>query len=159
MKSVGLVGGLSWRSSVDYYEIICRRVNRHFGNNTNPPLWTYTLDQRRIHDLQLQDDWQGIAEILWSVIQKMEGIDQIEAVALLSNTPHQTFDYLQPRMHMPLLHIGDALGRELRTLNAKHVGLLGTKYTMEKSFIKDWLSDRYAVTCQVPSAAVRERFK
>lgn len=159
MKTVGLIGGLSWRTTAEYYEIICQRVNRHFGNNTNPPLWMYTLDQRRIHDLQLQDDWQGIAEMLWSVIQKMEGIEPITAVALLSNTPHQTVGYLQPRMRLPLLHIGDALGRELRTLNAQRVGLLGTKYTMEKPFIKDWLLEHYGVTCQVPPQAAREKMQ
>lgn len=159
MKTVGLVGGLSWRTTADYYERICQRVNQHFDNNTNPPLWIYTLDQRQIHDLQLQDDWPGIAERLLTVIQEMETLDHIEAVALLSNTPHETFETLQPQMRLPLLHIGDALGQTLKTLKIKHAGLLGTQYTMEKPFIKDWLAHRYDVVCRVPPKAVREHIQ
>ncbi len=159
MKTVGLIGGLSWRTTADYYERICQQVNTHFGNNTNPPLWIYTLNQRRIHDLQLEDNWQGIADILLEVIHEMEGLEHLEAIALLSNTPHNTFDYLQPRMRLPLLHIGDALGKNIQALNVKRVGLLGTKYTMEKPFIKEWLAHRYNVSCHVPSKAMREQIQ
>jgi len=134
MKTLGLIGGTSWRATVEYYGHINLFVNDYFGNNTNPPLLVYTLNQSLIHQLQKASNWSGIADILIEAANKLmqAGADKIMFCA---NTPHKVYDAVEAKIDVPLLHIADATADAVKSEELKKVCFLGTKYTMMETFI------------------------
>lgn len=152
MKAVGLIGGTSWHSTVEYYRIINQAVNDLYGNNTNPPLILYNLDQHRIHELQAEGRWDEIAGILIDAARKLHGAGA-QAVLFCANTPHKVYAKVAPKAGVPILHIADATGVAIRKEGLKKVGLLGTLYTMEDGFIADWLKEYYGVDVIVPASS------
>jgi aspartate racemase len=155
MKKMGLIGGTSWHSTVEYYRIINQRVNDHFGNNTNPPLWLYNLNQQEIHQLQQAGQWEDIAAIILKTATQLQGLG-VEALALCANTPHKVVDQIQPQLTIPFLHIADAIGMEIKKHGWQRVGLLGTKFTMAEDFIKGRLARDYQTEVIVPEETIQQ---
>lgn len=155
MKVLGLVGGTSWHSTVEYYRYINQEVNDLYGSNTNPPLVLYNLNQHEIHALQLSGQWDRITDILSEAAIKLRAAGA-EAVMFCANTPHKVYADVSRRTGIPILHIADATGLAIQRTGLTRVGLIGTKYTMEDGFIQLWLREHYRVEVVVPtSAAVR----
>lgn len=156
MRMLGLIGGTSWHSTVEYYRYINQAVNDYFGNNTNPPLIIYNLNQREIHDLQLQGHWDRIADILANAAIKLRAAGA-QAVLFAANTPYRVYPQVSRRAGIPILHIADATGRAIQRAHLARVGLIGTRYTMEDGFIPQWLTEHYGIEVLVPaSPAVRD---
>lgn len=151
MRMLGLIGGTSWHSTVEYYRYINQEVNDYFGNNTNPPLIIYNLNQREIHDLQLQGHWDKIADIFSDAAIKLRSAGA-QAVLFAANTPHRVYPEVSRRAGIPVLHIGDATGLAIQRAHLTKVGLIGTKYTMEDGFIPKWLKERYGIEVLVPTS-------
>jgi len=149
MKTLGLIGGTSWHSTVEYYQYINQAVNDLYGDNTNPPLILYNLNQQHIHALQSQDRWDEIASILADAVIRLHGAGA-EAALFCANTPHKVYAQVLRKTGVPILHIGDATGRAIRRAGLTKVGLIGTIYTMQDSFLRDWLHDRYGIEVVVP---------
>lgn len=149
MKKIGLIGGTSWHSTVEYYRILNQGVNDFYGNNTNPNLWLYNLNQQEIHQHQQAGRWEEIAAILFKASIKLEEVG-VEAIALCANTHHKVVDSIQPKLSIPFLHIADAIGKEIKQHKWQKVGLLGTKFTMKEDFIKGKLARDYHVEVIVP---------
>ena len=140
MNSLGLLGGTSWHSTIEFYSIINQSVNDHFGNNTNPPLLIYTLNQAKIHRFQRANQWDSIANILVDAALKLNKGGAL-AVMFCANTPHKVFDSVQAKLDFPIIHIADATAKAIQKEGVKKVLFLGTKYSMQETFITKRLED------------------
>ncbi len=140
MKTLGLIGGTSWHSTIEYYRYINQYVNTHYGDNTNPPLLVYTLNQSLIHRLQIESDWDGIAQLL---IEAARSLEKAGAQSLLfcANTPHKVYDKVVKEIHTPILHIADATADAIKANGIKKVCFLGTKYSMIEDFVTQRIAD------------------
>ncbi|MCB1129672.1 MAG: amino acid racemase [Verrucomicrobiae bacterium] len=154
LRKFGLIGGTSWRSTVEYYSAINGAINRLHGDNTNPRLNVASVDQRRIHKAQSEDDWEAISDILRDAALELQ-LTGVEGLAVCANTPHKVFDAIQAELHVPLLHIGDAVARECAGNGWNDVGLLGTRFTMEDGFLRDRLRHRHGIRTRVPAGPAR----
>jgi aspartate racemase len=152
MKTIGLVGGTSWYSTLDYYRYINKAINDAYGNNTNPPLVIFNLNQQRIHELQAKNQWDQIAMILTDAVNRLHA-SGAQAVLFCANTPHKVYAQVARSTDIPILHIADATGIAIQKSGVKKVGLIGTQYTMEDGFMADWLKEHYGIETLVPSSA------
>jgi aspartate racemase len=158
MKKIGLIGGTSWLSTVEYYKTLNQRVNDYFGNNTNPPLWIFNLNQQEIHQHQQMGQWDEIAAIIFKASIQMQALG-VEALALCANTPHKLVDQIQPKLSIPFLHIADAIGKDVKKNGWQRVGLLGTKFTMAEDFIKARLARDYQIEVIVPDESSQQEIQ
>lgn len=156
MKTLGLIGGTSWYATIEYYRYINKAINDYYGNETNPPLVIYNLNQRAIHDLQVDGHWDRIADIYSDAGIKLRTAGA-RAVIFTANTPHKIYTEVSQRIGIPVLHIAEATGAAIQQAHLNKVGLLGTKYTMEDVFIAQWLKEHYEIQVLVPaSQSVRD---
>lgn len=140
MKILGLIGGTSWHSTVEYYQHINQTVNEHFGNNTNPPLIVYTMNQAQIHKYQIENNWSGIADMLVEAGKRLEKAGA-EKIMFCANTPHKVYEQVVGQLTTPILHIADATAQSIKKQGIKKVCFLGTKYTMTEDFITQRISN------------------
>jgi aspartate racemase len=156
MRMLGLIGGTSWHSTIEYYRYINQAINVYYGSETNPPLIVYNLNQRAIHDLQVSGHWDRIADIYSDAGIKLRAAGA-QAVLFAANTPYKVYPEVSQRIGIPVLHIAEATGVAVEHAHLKKVGLLGTKYTMEDGFIPAWLKEHYGIGVLVPaSQSVRD---
>ena len=141
MKKFGLIGGISWRSTMNYYERINETINQLSHDNTNPFLHLISLNQREIHDLQRAGDWKRIAEIFADAALKLSR-SGAEGIAFCANTPHKIYHEIQALLDIPILHIGDAIATEANQHNWTRLGLIGTRFTMSEPFLRDRLAEQ-----------------
>jgi len=151
MKTLGLIGGTSWYSTIDYYRYINEAVNDAYGNSTNPPLILYNMDQQKIHELQAQGQWDEIAVLITETARRLRA-GGAQGILFCANTPHKVYAQVARNIDLPILHIGDATGLAMRNSGLKKVGLIGTLYTMEDGFMADWLKEHYGIETHVPSS-------
>jgi len=151
MKTLGLIGGTSWYSTIDYYRYINEAVNDAYGNSTNPPLILYNMDQQKIHELQAQGQWDEIAVLITETARRLRA-GGAQGILFCANTPHKVYAQVARNIDLPILHIGDATGLAIRNSGLKKVGLIGTLYTMEDGFMADWLEKHYGIETLVPSS-------
>ncbi len=150
MRRFGLIGGTSWHSTVNYYAGLNQRFNDHFGDNTNPPLVIYNMNQAEVHQLQKEDNWDAIAKLNQEALEALRS-GGVEGVALCANTPHKIYDTLADNTNIPIIHIADATADMLLQDGCAHPLLIGTKFTMSGTFITRRLADR-GVKVEVPSS-------
>jgi aspartate racemase len=134
MQALGLIGGTSWHSTIDYYRVINQAVNVHFGNNTNPPLSIYTLNQAEVHRLQKENKWDSIATMFMDAGLRLQA-GGAEALLFCANTPHKVYDQVDDALELPIIHIADATSKAIKTKGIQKVGFIGTKFTMQEDFI------------------------
>ncbi len=134
MQSLGLLGGTSWHSTIDYYKSISQQVNDFYGDNTNSPLLIYTMNQSKIHKHQVNNEWDSIAEMFIEAAEKLEKAGA-QKLMFCANTPHKVYDKVQDRIKTPILHIADATATAIKQKEINKVLFLGTKYTMSEPFV------------------------
>ena len=156
MRKVGLIGGTSWHSTIEYYKEINQRVNHIKGNRVNPPLLVYNVNQRLINDLQIKDNWDEILKIYLNASNDLINAG-VEAVALCSNSAHMIYNRLVEKIKVPVIHIADAIGQKAFSMKINRLGLLGTVYTMESKFIKRHLQTKYNIEVIVPKSSSYRR--
>ncbi len=139
MKTLGLIGGTSWHSTIQYYRHINMSTNAHFGDNTNPPLILFNLNQSLVHALQRKNDWDQIAEMIIDAGERLQKAG-VESLLLCANTPHKVFDIVSSKIEVPIIHICDATSTAIAAEKIAKVGLIGTRFTMEQSFMVDRFS-------------------
>jgi aspartate racemase len=144
MKVLGLIGGTSWYSTVEYYEYLNRAVNDAYRNNTNPPLILYNMNQQKIHDLQAANDWDSIAALYTEAARRLRA-SGAQGIVFCANTPHKVYVHVARNVDIPILHIADATGVAIKKAGLKKVGIIGTLYTMRDGFISDWLKEHYGI--------------
>lgn len=131
---LGLIGGTSWHSTAEYYKYINQAVNAHFGDNTNPPLLLFNLNQSQVHQYQIEDNWTGVADLIIDGAVRLEKAGA-ESLIFCANTPHKVFETVQRRVAVPIIHIADATAKAILRQNIRKVCFIGTKFTMQEDFI------------------------
>lgn len=150
MKTIGLIGGMSWESTLVYYKLINQHVRAQRGGLHSAPILLHSFDFTKIVELQRAGDWDGAAGVLSDAACGLRA-GGAEAVAICTNTMHkvalEVSDAVAP---LPLIHIGDATGTALRKAGITRVGLLGTRYTMEQPFFRDHLKEQHGIEVLAP---------
>lgn len=151
MKTIGLIGGMSWESTVTYYQIINRLVKEKLGGLHSAQVLLYSVDFQPIEECQSRGDWERSAELLSDAALRLEGAGA-DFILICTNTMHKVAPQVQARLHVPLLHIADATAGALKAAGIDTVALLGTKYTMCQDFYKERLIQA-GVRVLIPEAA------
>ncbi|SYX84983.1 aspartate/glutamate racemase family protein [Paenibacillus alvei] len=138
MKVIGLLGGMSWESSVEYYRIINEEVKRKLGGLHSAKCLLYSVDFDEIEQYQAEGNWEKAGEVLANAARSLEkgGADFI---IICTNTMHKVIDDIRSKINIPILHIADATASRIKEKGLRTIGLLGTKYTMEQDFYKSRL--------------------
>ncbi|MCQ9082457.1 aspartate/glutamate racemase family protein [Vibrio harveyi] len=151
MKTIGLIGGMSWESTANYYQIINREVKARLGGLHSGKVCLYSVDFAEIETLQHQGRWDDTAIILAQAAKLVEA-GGADFILICTNTMHKVADQIQQAVNVPLVHIADATAEQLVADGIKKVGLLGTRFTMEQDFYKQRLIDKFGVDVVVPSS-------
>ncbi len=151
MKTIGLLGGMSWESSQDYYRIINETVRARLGGLHSAQSLMYSFDFAQVEALQHAGQWDEATDLLIAAARQLErgGAD---FVVLCTNTMHKMADAVQAAITIPLLHIADPTAAQIQAAGLTRVGLLGTAFTMEEPFYRGRLEERYGLTVLVPDA-------
>jgi len=154
MKTIGLIGGMSWESSIEYYRIINETAKEKLGGLHSAKSLMVTVDFAEIEKLQHEDRWDDAGQILVKCAQDLErgGADFI---VLCTNTMHKLADQIIASVNIPFLHIADATAEKIATAGLKKIGLLGTRFTMEHDFYKGRLIQKFGLTVIVPNETDR----
>lgn len=153
MKTIGLIGGMSWESTVLYYQLINREVARRRGGLSSAKLNLVSLDFEDIANRQRAEDWSGMAGILCGAAQQLEATGA-GCVLIGTNTMHILAPDVQAAVPLPLLHIADVTADAILAQGLNCVGLMGTRFTMERPFYADRLAQK-GITCVVPDEPQR----
>ena len=150
MKTIGLLGGMSWESTLGYYRIINEGVKNTLGGLHSAKIAMYSVDFEPIEQLQHAGDWEGTAKILTEAAQNIQAAGA-DVLLICTNTMHKIAPEIETTIQIPLLHIADATAEVLVDKGIKTVGLLGTAFTMEQKFYKGILTDNYGIQVLVPN--------
>lgn len=155
MKTIGLLGGMSWESSVEYYRIINETVRERLGGLHSAQCLLWSFDFAEIEALQMAGDWDTATERLIDAAQKLER-GGAEGIVICTNTMHKMYGAVQAAVNIPLLHIADMTAQKIKADGLDTIGLLGTGFTMEQDFYKGRLTDHYGLKVIVPNQAGRD---
>ncbi|URQ88598.1 aspartate/glutamate racemase family protein [Pseudoalteromonas sp. SCSIO 43088] len=155
MKTIGLIGGMSWESTQSYYQLLNQGIKNKLGGLHSAKIVLVSLDFAHIAAMQKQQDWAQMAEILIKAAKQVEAAGA-DYLLICTNTMHKLAEQVQAAVAIPLLHIADAVGENLIQNNFKKVALLGTQFTMEQDFYKQRLADKFAIDVLIPDAQGRE---
>jgi len=149
MKTIGLIGGMSWESSAEYYRIINQEANRRLGGVHSAQCLMWSVDFEEIKRLQHEGDWERLSDAMKDAARRVErgGVDFI---VLCTNTMHRVADAIASAVGIPLLHIADPTAERIKAAGFRRVGLLGTAFTMEQDFYKGRLQQRHGLDVIVP---------
>lgn len=155
MKTIGLIGGMSWESSLVYYRLMNELVKTKLGGFHSCRSVMYSVDFAEIEELQHRGDWEQLEERMIDAAKKIEAGGADFAV-ICTNTMHKLADQIQKNISIPLLHIADAAAEEIKKSSIQTIGLLGTKFTMEEDFYKCRLKERHGIEVMIPIEEERE---
>ncbi|MEQ4531658.1 MAG: aspartate/glutamate racemase family protein [Mixta sp.] len=155
MKTIGLLGGMSWESTALYYKIINEGVNAQLGGLHSARLIMYSVDFYEIEQLQAAGDWQQAGEKLAAAARSLEKAG-VDFLVLCTNTMHKIAPAITAAVSLPLLHIADATAEAIKTAGLRKVGLLGTRFTMEQDFYKQRLQADHGIDVLIPDETGRE---
>ncbi|KAA3638012.1 MAG: aspartate/glutamate racemase family protein [Bacteroidetes bacterium] len=156
MQTIGLIGGMSWESSLEYYRILNEKVKDLLGGFSSCKCLMYSVDFAEIETLQHKDEWAQLDKLMADAAVRLYkgGADMI---VLCTNTMHLCSEAIVQSVPIPFLHIAEATGEEIVKHNLKKVGLLGTNFTMTKDFYKEVLTDKYGIETIIPNEQDREQ--
>lgn len=155
MKTIGLLGGMSWESTSTYYRLLNEGIKKRLGGLHSARLCLQSVDFAEIEALQHRGDWAATASILSAAAQQVQA-GGAEFLLICTNTMHKVADDIASDLDIPLLHIADATAQKLKADGIECVGLLGTRFTMEQEFYKGRLQEQHGIDVLVPEEADRE---
>ncbi|MFX0062452.1 MAG: aspartate/glutamate racemase family protein [Candidatus Hermodarchaeota archaeon] len=155
MKIIGLIGGMSWESSAEYYRIINETVKDLLGGTHSAKSIMYSVNFQEVESLQHLGKWKELTELMVDAAQRLER-SGANLVVICTNTMHKMADEVQKNINIPLLHIADATAAKIKEMGIKKIGLLGTKFTMEEDFYKGRLNEKYGLEVIIPNAEQRQ---
>lgn len=155
MKILGLIGGMSWESTIPYYRMINQQVKEQLGGLHSAKIILYSVDFHEIEQLQAKGDWETAAQLLSdaAVSLKNAGAD---VIVVCTNTMHKVADDIEAASGLPLLHIADATAAQIKQQGINKIGLLGTRYTMEQDFYRGRLTEKHGLEVITPDSIDRE---
>lgn len=154
MKTIGLIGGMSWESTLEYYRIINQEMSKRLGGLHSAKILMYSVDFGEVEPLMQAGNWQKIGDHVAGIAKRLEA-GGADCVLLCTNTVHKVADKIEQAISVPFMHIADAAGEGIASRNLKKVGLLGTRYTMEEDFYKSRLDKSFGLSILIPSEGDR----
>lgn len=155
MKTIGLLGGMSWESTQVYYRELNQRINQQLGGLHSAKMVLVNVDFEPIEQMMLKGDWDGITDVLITHCLQIQAAGA-DFLMIATNTMHKLAPQIEQAINIPLVHIADTVGHELNLLNKQKVGLLGTEFTMNQSFYKDRLQHQFGVETMSPNQADKQ---
>ncbi len=155
MKTIGMIGGMSWESSIEYYRIINETVRDKLGGLHSSKSVMYSLDFAEIEALQHQNQWEEATQLMIMAAQHVQN-GGADFVLICTNTMHKMAEEVQKQIDIPILHIADATAEAIKRKGLTKIGLLGTRFTMEEQFYRGRLESKHGLTVIIPSEDDRE---
>ncbi|MFJ1228354.1 aspartate/glutamate racemase family protein [Yersinia proxima] len=155
MKVLGLIGGMSWESTIPYYRMINQHVKEQLGGLHSAKIILYSVDFHEIEQLQTKGDWQTAGQVLSDAALSLKSAGA-EVIVVCTNTMHKVADDIETASGLPLLHIADATAAQIKQQGINKIGLLGTRYTMEQDFYRGRLIEKHDIAVITPNSADRE---
>ena len=155
MKTIGLIGGMSWESSIEYYRIINETVREKLGGLHSARNVMYSVDFADIETLQHQNRWEEATQLMIEAAQHVQN-GGADFVLICTNTMHKMAEDVQKNLNIPLIHIADATAQAIKNKGLTRIGLLGTRFTMEEQFYRGRLESKYGLTVLLPDEDDRE---
>jgi aspartate racemase len=155
LKIIGLIGGMSWESTVPYYRQINEVIKERLGGLHSAKVVLYSVDFHEIERLQHSGDWEAAGVLLADSARALESAGA-DFLVLCTNTMHKVAPAIEAAVRIPLFHIADPTAAEIKQAGFSTVGLLGTRFTMEQEFYKDRLKERHGLQVLVPNSRDRE---
>ena len=155
MKTIGMIGGMSWESSIEYYRIINEAVKERLGDLHSAKCLMVSVDFAEIEVLQREGRWEEATRAMIAAARSVEA-GGADFLIICTNTMHKMAGEVQRSIHIPLLHIADATAEAVKVRGLRRVGLLGTRFTMEEDFYRGRLVEKYALDVLIPDQADRE---
>ena len=150
MKTAGLLGGMSYESTIQYYKLINKKINNRLGNLHSAKILLYSFDFEEIETLQRNGEWDKSGDLMGVQAKHLQDANA-DFIAICTNTMHKLIDNINKHINIDILHISDAVGTEIKKHNLKNVLLLGTKFTMEEDFYKKILVEKYGINVTIPN--------
>lgn len=155
MKTIGLIGGMSWESTALYYRQINQAVKEQLGGFHSAKIVLYSVDFYEVERLQRAGDWDSAGVLLADAARALE-LAGADFLLICANTMHKVAPAIAAAVAIPLLHVADAVAQPVKQAGASVVGLLGTRFTMEQDFYRDWLRERHGLEVLVPPREERD---
>jgi len=155
MKTIGMIGGMSWESSLEYYRIMNQAVKEKLGGFHSAPCILYSVDFDDVEKLQHQGDWESLTRLMIEAAQRVKKAGA-DFLVICTNTMHKMADEVQRAIQIPLLHIADVTAEAVKANGQSRVGLLGTKFTMEQDFYKGRLQEIHGIDVLIPEDKERQ---
>jgi aspartate racemase len=155
MRTIGLLGGMSWESSVEYYRIVNEEVRRRLGGTHSAKSVMYSVDFHEVETLQHEGDWEGATAMMVAGARAVEAGGG-ECLVICTNTMHRMADEVRAAIDIPLIHIADATAEAIKRAGVSTVALLGTRFTMEEDFYRGRLHHSHGLEVRIPGATGRE---
>jgi aspartate racemase len=155
LKTLGLIGGTTWHSTVDYYRLINEGVNARLGGHSSAAMVMVSVDFAPVQALQDRGDWTELGRLMVQAARTLEKAGA-EAIVICANTMHQLAPDIEAAVRLPILHIADAAGAAAKAKGLTSVGLLGTRFTMEMDFYRGRLEKKHGLKVLVPDAPERD---
>ena len=149
MRTLGLIGGMTWHSTVDYYRLINAGVQERLGGSHSADLLLLSIDFEPVEDMQGRGDWAGMGKLIGEWARCLEAAGA-EGLVICTNTMHRLADSAAGAVSIPLIHIADATARAIKQKGLATVGLLGTRYTMEMDFYRGRLEKEHGLKVLIP---------
>jgi aspartate racemase len=154
MKTLGIIGGMSWESTAEYYRLINEGVRTRLGGLHSAELLIKSVDFHPVEQLQVRGDWQTMGRDLAAMAAVLEGAGA-EGIILATNTMHKVAPAIEEMIGVPFLHIADAAAGAIRRAGIERVGLLGTAFTMEEEFYRRRMTERFGIEVMIPPSEDR----
>jgi aspartate racemase len=151
MKTIGLIGGMSWESTVPYYRLVNEGIKARLGGLHSAKVVLYSVDFHEIEQLQRDGDWDAAGDVLAEAARRLQAAGA-DLLVLCTNTMHKVAPQMEAAVSIPLLHIADGTAAAIKAAGHRSVGLLGTRFTMEQDFYRQRLQDRHGLQVIVPEA-------
>jgi aspartate racemase len=149
MKTIGLIGGMSWESTLEYYRIINEHVRERLGGLHSAECILYSVDFEKVERLQHAGKWRELAALMTSIAQKLQDAGA-QGIVICSNTMHKVAEEVQEGLKTPIIHMVDATAAEIKRKGLKKVALLGTRFTMEDEFYRRRLKEKHGIDTITP---------
>jgi len=155
LKIIGLIGGMSWESTLTYYRQVNESIKEHLGGLHSAKVVLYSVDFHEVELLQQSGNWEAAGALLADAARALESAGA-NFLVLCTNTMHKVAPAIEAAVRIPLLHIADPTAEEIKNAGLSKVGLLGTRFTMEQEFYKDRLRERHGLKVLIPNQQDRE---
>ena len=155
MKTIGLIGGMSWESTAEYYRIINKAAKERLGGLHSAKIAMYSVDFAEVEQLQREENWSEATNLMIDAAKEVERAGA-DFVLICSNTMHRMADDVAANINIPLIHIVDVTAEKIVALGLKKIALLGTKFTMEQDFYKGRLAKKHGFEVLIPDEADRQ---